>query len=1433
MKRRLRTAMLCIGLIFAISPHLLATHIMGVDITYECLGNCTYRIHWRAYRDCNGVTNISPALNFIDISGTGCAAPVALNNWSAQNTIEVTPICPGIPTRCTDPTASINGVEEYYRFRDFDICSSNCIYRVTWGDCCRNNAITSGAASDQIYTWTTTINTGIPCNSSPQFNNPPVPYICLGQAFTFNQGAFDPDGDSLEYSLGPCYDTDSLTLIGYTGGAGFTPTTPLGPSWNVNLNSQTGDISITPQPGNLEVGVLCIYVDEYRNGVLIGTVVRDMQITVIDCGNNIVPTTTGVSNVTGGTGSGFNVSTCFGNTLSFDIPVVDPDVGQNVTFWWDQNINGATFVQTGGGTSDTIIGPNPSGTFNWTPPAVGVYTFLVSMQDDNCPITGRNQFTFTIMVNPAITVNATASALCDQGSFNATVTGGSAPFSYTWSGTGGFTGSGPSTTFTYPGPGNYLYAVTVTDASGCTDTYSGSVLVPGAPTLTTSFTSVSCNGGNDGTLTVSANGGTAPYTYSWNTTPQQTTATATNVSAGNYTATVTDATGCTSTAAVILTEPSALSTTMSATDATCNGSQDGTATVLAAGGTAPYSYAWSTTPVQTTATATGLGASGYTVTVTDANGCILSDGVTVSDPPEITLLTLPTPPTCNGGSNGTAEVQSLGGTPPYSYSWNTSPVQTTPIATGLNAGTYTVTVTDANACIGTSTATVAEPTALTGNTSQTDVTCNTGADGTATVTASGGVPPYSFAWNTAPVQTAATASGLTAGNWSVTITDNNGCTEIKTVTIAEPTALTLAVTSTDVTCNGAQDGTATATVTGGTAPYSYSWTTNPTQTSAAATGLSGGSYTVVVTDAQGCSLSGAVTIAEPTALSLSVSGTDPTCSGGNNGDATATLTGGTAPYSFVWNTTPAQTAATAINLGAGTWQVIASDANGCSLTDTITLVEASAINLLSTVTDVSCNGGSDGTATVFPSGGTPPFTYLWNTTPAQTTALISNLSPGNYGVTVQDANGCTESLTMTVGEPSSIAISFNSSPISCFGGSDGSISANASGGVGPYVYSWSTTPAQTTSTATGLVAGTYTLTLTDANGCTQSATTTLGEPPALAVSVSGPGFVCAGGQANLSATATGGTPGYGYNWSSNPAGFTSAQATISVGPDQETVYQITVTDQNGCVTAVDHTVEVKPAPVADFDAGPLEGCDSLEVFFQNNSLNGFQYLWRFGDGTTSTEENPSHVYGPGVFDVTLIVTSPDGCTDSTTQSGLVHVLPSPIAAFTTLEDLSQGISVSNAIIHFQNQSQFATNYFWEFGDGAVSGDVHPVHQYTTDGLVDVTLYAYNDFGCVDSVSLNGIEILIDGQIFNPNAFSPNGDGINESFQLKGEGVKDYLLLIFDRWGREIFQSTSIHHSWDGTFKGQSVQEGVYVWKLEAGFNSGARVERGGTVTLIR
>lgn len=1113
-----------IGLLFSSLPAAQATHIMGVDITYECLGGCTYRVHWRAYRDCSGIVPIDPDFDWDEITGNAaCSPPVPLNAWSAQATQEVTPLCPGMVTQCTDPSAVINGVQEYYRYRDFNLCNSPCIYRLVWNDCCRNNGITSGSAGNEVTTWLTTINTAIPCNSSPQFSNPPIPYICAGMPFTFNQGATDADGDSLAYSLGPCYDTDSLTQVGYTGGLGFAPTTPLGLSWLVNIDPITGDLSLIPSPGNLEVGVICVYVNEYRNGQLIGTVVRDMQVTVINCGPNVPPTTAGVTNVSGGMGSGFTVSTCLGSSLCFDIPVVDPNAGQTVTYWWNQNIPGATFIQTGGGMSDTIVGANPSATFCWTPPSTGTFTFLISMHDDHCPLIGSNQFTLTIVVNPPFSITATEAASCTGVVLNSSTSGGTAAFTYNWAGDAGLNGTAASLNWTYPAAGSYQYSVTATDANGCVAAFSDSVFFPGVMNLA-----------------------------------------------------------------------------LIPVDATCATLADGSAGAALSGGTAPFTYLWNTVPAQTTSTATNLPAGTYSLLVTDANGCTANASATVNEPP--------------------------------------------PLALSLNAQ---------------------------------NALCASSTDGSASVAVSGGTAPYAYAWNTTPVQSTATAITLTAGLYSVTVTDANQCTATGSIAVNEPAGLSALATASSTSCAGTTDGTVNVQVTGGTGVYQYLWSTGGTN--AAEAGLAPGNYFVTVTDANGCTVQSSVAVEEPLPLVLSVIGNQPVCSGSADGTASVIVSGGTAPYGYQWNTAPPQTNSTATGLAQGTWQV----------------------------------------------------------------------------------------------------------------------------------------------------------TVTDLNGCTAVGNVTITDPPVMTAAITGSPQTCAGEPVVLMASAVNASAPLQFTWGSLPAGFTSANGQVTVAPTLATDYFVTVTDARGCTATAQHSISILAAPHALFTFSPPQGCDSLLVSFTDLSTDAVQWQWDFGDGNSASTQNAAHSFGNGTWDVTLVVWNAAGCADTFSIPALVTVIPSPVASFTSDPPAGVAVPEGQATFTFTNTSVGGSSWSWTFGDGGTASTEHAIHTYNDPGEYEVVLWVYNDFGCADSASLKPLRVIPDGVIYVPNAFSPNGDGTNEFFELKGEGIVRYQLQIYNRWGERIFESYSLSHSWDGTLRGEDAQEGVYVWKLAVSFNSGVDNQLGGTVTLIR
>ena len=526
---------------------------------------------------------------------------------------------------------------------------------------------------------------------------------------------------------------------------------------------------------------------------------------------------------------------------------------------------------------------------------------------------------------------------------------------------------------------------------------------------------------------------------------------------------------------------------------TCHGGSNGSIDVTVSGGTSPYSYSWNTGG--TTSSLNNLTAGTYRVTVTDANACTQSLSVSVTQPGATLAATGGSSNiTCHGVNDGAIDVTVSGGTIPYTYAWSRNPQAgfTDPGTQDLSAlalGTYTLNVTDNKSCSATLTFSLTEPEALTVSVgSVTNVSCFGGNDGALTVSVSGGTTPHSYLWNTGG--TTSTLNNLTAGTYRVTVTDANACTQSLSVIITQPGA-TLAATATggvtNVTCRGGSDGSIDVTVLGGTPPYSYLWNTGGTTSSLS--GLTAGAYRVTVKDANTCTQSLSVSITQPGVLVATVGATSVTTCGASDGSISVSISGGTSPYSYLWNT--GGTTSSLSNLSEGTYQLTVTDAAGCTQSLPVS------INVLSATggaTDITCHGANDGSIDLTISGGTPGYTYAWNNGLSAGTSH-SNLSAGIYRLSVTDGNQCEEFFSYTITDPDVLTVSAGSvTNVSCFGGNDGALTVNVLGGTSSYSYLWNT--GGTTSTLNNLTAGTYRVTVTDANACTQSLSVIITQPGA-------------------------------------------------------------------------------------------------------------------------------------------------------------------------------------------------------------------------------------------------------------------------------------------------------------------------------------------------
>jgi len=1132
---------------------------------------------------------------------------------------------------------------------------------------------------------------------------------------------------------------------------------------------------------------------------------------------------------------------------------------------------------------------NPSTQSNWVSQAVA------GNQTPGAPNNAANGAWINSMNNScgvllplAVTSTVTNAGCTCNGSATVTASGAIGPYTYSWSPSGGSSASASGLC-----AGNY--SVTVTSSNGCTQTIP--FIISSISPITTSITStgVNCNGGSSGSATVTASNGTGAYTYSWSPSGGNGSS-ASGLNAGNYTVAITDGVGCTATASVSITQPPALTVTPTQTNVACNGGTNGVGAVSVSGGTGTYNYTW-TPSGGNSSTASALAAGTYTADITDANGCGVAATFSITQPPALTLTLSSVPSTC-GANNGSALSAVNGGTGAYTYTWAPSGGNAAG-SSGLAAGNYSLAVSDANGCLLVDTISVVNTGGASVSISSSSVTCNGSSNGTATANASGGAGSYTYSW-TPSGGSSATASGLAAGNYTITVTDGAGCISTATTTINQPAPITATLMPGDVSCFGGNDGSIATTVNGGTGAYSYSW--SPAGgTSASPGSLSAGVYSVDITDGNGCIASFSTTINQPSQLSIITGSTQVSCNGGNNGSALSIGSGGTGPYTYSWTpggmTTPA-----ANGVPAGTYSVQVTDSKGCVQNASVIVSEPAAISGSVAVAPASC-GLNNGTATVTASGGTGAYSYSWSPS-GGTNNSASGLAPGNYTVTITDANNCSTTASAVIGNTGAVTLSVTTSSVTCFGGNNGAANVTATGGTGSYTYTWSPSGGNS-SLAGALVAGIYTINVQDGSGCVQTATASVNQPlqltvtlngatlcmgqtfilnpvtaggstpytfswnggsssgstlsvspaatttyslvitdanncsqttnaavtvlPALQVNTSGTS-ICTGNSAALAASATGGNGNYTYNWM--PGNLSGSS--VSVSPPNTTVYTVTVSD--GCtVSNASDTGLVSVVQSSQITLPPAtSGCaPQCATFAASSNTNIVSWQWNFGDNTNSTSPTPTHCYPQsGSYNVSLTYATTQGCIYTVSQNGLVTVYPQPQAAFSAS---TYETNIYDMHIYFYDQSVGANNVQWSFGDGSVSGTQHPDHNYASVGTYAVTQVVSNQYGCIDSVT-HEIKINEDFTFYAPNAFSPDYDGMNDLFLPKGTGwdLTTFNLWIYDRWGNKVFQSLDASEGWKGNYKGEEImQEDVYVWMVRLHDIFGREHEYKGTVSLIK
>ncbi|MCF8374699.1 MAG: T9SS type A sorting domain-containing protein [Bacteroidales bacterium] len=1070
-------------------------------------------------------------------------------------------------------------------------------------------------------------------------------------------------------------------------------------------------------------------------------------------------TTQNISGLSGGvygvTVTDANNCTATASTTIIESPQLNLSHTQ-VNILCNGNSTGSIDLTISGGTpSFTILWSNGAATEDLTAIAAGTYSVTVTDANGCVATLG------TIITQPAVLV-ATASATnlkCFQdntGAVSLVVTGGVAPYSYSW--------SNSSTLGSLNGLAAGTYNVTVTDANGCTANAGATVTQPTILAASIAGANVNCNGNANGAADLTVTGGTPAYTYLWN--GGEVTEDLTGLSGGTYSVTVTDANNCTAPASVVIVEPAALTLSNTQVNVLCNGNSTGSIDLTIAGGTPSFTILWSngaatedltaiaagtysvtvtdangcvatlgtiiTQPAVLVATASatnlkcfqdntgavslvvtggvapyyyswsngsalgslnGLAAGTYDVTVTDANGCTANAGATVTQPAILVASIAGGNVGCYGAGNGQADLTPSGGTLPYSYIWTNGAI--TQDLTGLSGGNYGVTVTDGNNCTATASTTIIEAPELTLSHTQVNILCNGNSTGSIDLTITGGTPSFIISWNDGI--TTEDRSSLPAGSYSVTVTDANGCVATAGFIITQPALLVATASATNLKCFQDNTGAVSLVVTGGVTPYYYSWSNGSALGSL--NGLAAGTYNVTVTDANGCTANAGATVTQPTILAASIAGTNVNCNGNANGAANLSVTGGTPAYSYLWN--GGETTEDLTGLSGGTYSVTVTDANNCTAPASVVIAEPATLTLSHTQVNILCNGNSTGSIDLTIAGGTPSFTILWSNGAA--TEDLTAIAAGSYSVTVTDANGCVATLGTIITQPAVLFATASATDLKCFQDNTGAVSLVVTGGVTPYYYSWSNGSAL--GSLNGLAAGTYNVTVTDANGCTATAGASVTQPSVLAASIVGADVDCHGsanGTANLSVT--GGTPAYTYLW--NGGEVTEDLTGLSGGS-----YNVTVTDANNC-TAQASVVIFEPTAITLSLNSPA--CNGFEISqfgastgIINTTAGGgtgtLHYLWSNSATTASLSALPAGTY-------TLTVTDDNNCT----KTGSI-TLDQPPALLITVSSVSNvkcyGGS-SGAITISVNGGVPTYSYTWSNGAGTANLTNVPAGTYT-------------------------------------------------------------------------------------------------------------------------
>ena len=994
---------------------------------------------------------------------------------------------------------------------------------------------------------------------------------------------------------------------------------------------------------------------------------------------------------------------------------------------------------TDGSATATATGGTAPYSYNWNNGQNGVTNFGISSGSYTVNVSdasGASTSATVTVTAPDVLIASIAfdGNVCnsDTGALAGNATGGTSPYSYSWS--NGSNGSSIS------GLAQGGYYMTATDANGCQAV--AFYEITGTLAVSVSTIDVICNDFCDASADAIVTGGTAPYSYAWNT--GMTGSVAFPLPAGQYCVTVTDGNGCTATNCGTVAEPTAIETSVTLSG-DCDGDSDIDASITVTGGVPEYSINWSNG-------ATGTSIAGltpnttYSVTVTDINGCNdIETFTTPSEPSGLALTTSGESVTCIGDNNGSATVVPAGGVAPYVIAWSTGSSSTT--ISDLAAGNYDVTVNDANGCTGIQTITVAEGTSVSVSSETIASACGDSGTGSFSLVPSGGMAPYFFMYeNGIGEPTSGQVSNLAAGTYNVTVGDAQGCTTVTTVNVPQIAEFTTSASATAESCGGAADGTASVVNISENAvlPVSYLWDNGSMNESTE--GLSAGAHSVTVTDANGCIAITQVTVAPGTSINFSNLSTPSACGDVGTGSISVAPLTGTAPFTYTYeNGIGNPDSGQVMDLVAGTYNVTVTDANGCSSTTIVNVGQETEFTFNTSTTNASCDDVADGGATVvsLSPDAALPVTYIWDNGSEEDNA--GDVIAGDYTVTVTDANGCTNVETVTVEADEAISAEIEITPGDCTGDMISvTVSATSMSDIGSYSYTTSNDETFVTSEFTlDIPAGetvTITLVVENAAGCIGESESTF-TAESFEPSVPETFVACLG--EDLTASASSGT-GDTYEWASEDDIFIGdtdiANPEINTTTAGEFPAEVTITNAQGCsvteaVTITVSDTEIVPDPAL---VSSTQDCDGTLLDFTNanDSADDYEWIFDYPNGET-VSENSYEFPDAGVYEVALIPTV--GCADTIIIE--VEVAEPQIAEFTFETNCEDGFVV--VFTDMSSNPDDITDWNWEI-NGEMYNEQNPSVEFEDAGTVDAILTVSYGDDC-DLTTMQPVEVAP----FNP------------------------------------------------------------------------------------